>query len=179
MKKWFLSLLLCVGVHGYIYNDSLLLIYAKVVPRIMLLDHTKSGEVTGEKLCILYEGRDRAVAQKFKEMALKNLPASVISSFEIVTVSYEDSQKCAKATALMLLDTKPINVKRVLKSAKERRVLTFSYSNELLKDGVTVSLSIGKAIYPIVNIEAVKSSSLRLDPALFQTAKIYEGGKIR
>ncbi len=181
MKRFFLLLLFCNALQAYIYNDSLLLIYAKIVPRIMLLDHTNKKTIQEQKLCILYEKGDRPVAEKLKKLIRQNLPAQIQSSFRVNTEPYdeESDKNCIGSTALMLLDAQTEKITETLKLAKRRRLLTFSYSNSLLKKGAVISLLVGKEIYPIVNIKAVKSSSLKLDPMLFQIAKIYDGSRMK
>ncbi len=181
-RRFVLLLLVVSGLHAYIYNDSLLLIYGKIVPRIMLLDHTNTAEKDTRRLCILYESADRPVAEKLEKMVRQNLPKPLQGSFEVTTASYDEiglDQKCGDATALMLLDARPDKIAEALKFAKKRRLLTFSYSNTLLQDGTAISLIVGKQIHPIVNINAVKSAGLKLDPMLFQIAKIYNGRSVR
>ena len=166
-------------MQAYIYNDTLLLIYAKIVPRIMLLDHTKSGMESRKRLCILYEGSDRFVAEKLKGMILQNLPSSMRGSFSARVVAYPKAAECSDATALMLLDAPAQRIGKTLQMARKRRVLTFSYSNTLLREGAVISLAVGKEIHPIVNVMAVKRSGLKLDPVLYQIAKIYDGSKLQ
>ncbi|WP_457598505.1 YfiR/HmsC family protein [Hydrogenimonas sp.] len=179
MRHLLLPILLTVSLQAYIYNDSLLLIYAKIVPRTMLLDHTNGDTAREKRLCILYEGSDRFVAEKLKAMILQNLPASMRHSFQAKTVPYSQSPECSDATALMLLDARPRKIARAIEMAGRKRMLTFSYSNTLLREGAVISLSVGKEIHPIVNVMAVKRSALKLDPILFQIAKIYDGSDIK
>jgi len=174
-------LLLCSSLYPYIYNDSLLLIYAKVVPRIMVLDHTERDGTQKRKLCILYEKGDRPIAEKLKTLVHQNLPPEAGKSFKVAISPYEtaESGECSDSTALMLLDARNENIVRALDLADRRRLLTFSYSNSLLEKGASVSLLVGKKIYPVINIKAVKRSALKLDTALFQIARIYDGSGIR
>ncbi|BBG66262.1 hypothetical protein NNO_1559 [Hydrogenimonas sp.] len=176
-----LFFLLATGSGAHLYNDSMLLIYSKIVPRMMMLDNTERVQKKRRSLCILYEKVDRPVAGKLKKLVKENLPPQVRGDFEVVTESYDRkwSERCRNSTAFMLLDTKRDNIAEVLKLANEKRLLTFSYSNSLLKQGVAVSLMTGKKIYPIINLKAVKSSSLKFDPMIYQTSKIYDGGSIR
>ncbi len=173
--------MLCSSLHPYIYNDSLLLIYAKVVPRIMVLDHTQRNGTQKRKLCILYEKGDGPIAVKLRDLVRQNLPSQVKKSFIVDISSYDEteSKNCIGSTALMLLDARTEKIDKALKLANRHRLLTFSYSNSLLENGAAVSLLVGKEIYPVININAVKRSSLKLDTALFQIARIYDGSGIR
>ncbi len=176
IRRILLLLFVITGVQAYIYNDSLLLIYGKIVPRIMLLDHTRSDGAERMKLCILYDGADRMVAQKLRKLILENLPGSQGGTFEVSAVSYDEKpeRRCAEATALMLLDAPKKKISKAIEFAKRHRLLTFSYSNTLLDEGSAISLAVGKRIHPIVNIAAVKRAGLKLDPMLFQISKIYK-----
>ncbi len=181
MRLTLLLSLLCGSLQAYIYNDSLLLIYAKIVPRIMMLDHTQRGDMQKRRLCILYEKGDAPVAEKLRNLMYENLPSRARKNFIADTVSYREaeSEKCIGSTALMLLDAGAEKIDKILSRAERKRLLTFSYSNSLLKKGAAVSLLVGKEVYPVINIEAVKRSALKLDVALFQIARIYDGSKIR
>ncbi len=181
IRRTLFLILLCGSLQAYIYNDSLLIIYSKVVPRIMALDNTQRGGIQKRRLCILYEKGDAPVAEKLREQMLQNLPSRLKNGFSVEIGPYEEtgSAECAGSTALMLLDARPEKIERALKLAERERLLTFSYSNSLLERGAAVSLMVGKEVYPVINIEAVKRSALKLDAALFQIARIYDGSKIR
>ncbi len=181
MRRIFLFFaLFYMSLNAYVYNDSLLLIYAKIIPRIMLLDYTKSDNSAIKKLCILYENGDRLVAKRLKELITRHLPKEKTKfSIRIVAKPYKESEKCDKVSAIVMLDAEKEKIHKVVEFAKKNRILTFSYNKSLLREGAAISLSIGKEIYPIINLSALKSYSLKLDPLLFQIAKIYSEGNIK
>ena len=173
----FLCWLLAISTNAYIYNDSLLLIYAKIVPKIMLLDHTeRENGPSSPILCILYEKGDRRTAVKLRELILANLQKSGKNSIRIVTKPYSQTEKCEEVSAFLLLNTGAERVKKAIGFAKKRQLLSFAYDSNMLDYGAIVSLHGGKKVYPLVNIDAIKQNRLRLDPLLFQVAKIYRGG---
>ena len=170
---WFFT----VSANAYIYNDSLLLIYAKIIPKIMLLDHTdRRNPPKRPILCILYEKGDRSTAEKLEKMILANLPGKERKRVGIVSKPYTQTEDCENVSAFLLLNTRADRAKRAIDFAKRNHLLSFAYDNNLLAYGVIVSLHAGKRVYPIVNIDAIKQNRLRLDPLLFQVAKIYGGG---
>ena len=163
--------------YAYLYNDSLLLIYAKIIPRVMALDHTKRDRSSAPPtLCILYEKNDERVAKKLAKMIASNLPKRPGDSLTVRTKPYGALPSCQKASALVLLNTNVERVKRTVDFAKSHRLLSFAYDKSMLRYGVIVSLHTGKKVYPIVNIDGIKQSGLRLDPLIYQVAKIYKGG---
>ncbi|WP_456381563.1 YfiR/HmsC family protein [Hydrogenimonas sp.] len=176
----FLFLLQWIFVYyanAYIYNDALLVIYAKIVPKIMILDHTLRGEEhLSQKLCILYEKGDERVARKIARMMRKNVPETKRHPTGISIKPYGAAESCDNASAFFLLEAHVQKIERAIRIAREKRILTFSYDSKMLEYGVDISLHTGKKVYPIVNIDAVKEKGLRLDPLIFQVAKIHRRG---
>ncbi len=169
-------LFLSLQTHAYIYNDSLLLIYAKIVPKIMALDRTvRQNGSKGRRLCILYEKGDRRVAKRLAKLIEKNLAEDHKNSIDIVTLPYRKTDRCmSDVSTFFLLKTNDEKVKHAIDYATKHRLLTIAYDRSMLKYGAAVSIYTGKRVYPFINIKAVKRSGLQLDPFLMQIAKIYD-----
>jgi hypothetical protein len=172
-----LGTLLLQNLWGYTYNDSLLLIYAKIVPRIMALDHTpreRKGDIP--VLCILYEKGDEKVAKDLAISIGKNASGKNREKNLVVrTLTYHDVDKCDDATSFLLLPAGERNLKRALREAHTRKILTFAYDKAMLGYGAVISLHPGKRVYPLINVRVVKEDRLELDPTLLQVSKIYRG----
>jgi hypothetical protein len=169
--------LFAFSANAYIYNDSLLLIYAKLIPKIMQLDHTeRKGAARPPRLCILYEEGDGRTARKLETLIRSNLPKKGELPLQIVTKRYSQTDSCGDVSAFVLLNTRSERARKAIGFAASHRLLSFAYDSNLLEEGAIVSLHAGKRVFPIVNIDAIKKNRLQLDPLLFQVAKIYGGG---
>ena len=170
------TLLLAIQTHAYIYNDSLLLIYAKIVPKVMVLDHTthQNGQ-NPKRLCILYEKGDRRVAKQLANMIEKNMAADRKNRIRIDILRYERTSLCKRdVSAFLLLKTDLKRLRRAIDYAIKNHLLTFAYDRTMLRYGAAISIYTGKKVYPVINIEAVKKGKLQLDPFLLQIAKLYD-----
>ncbi|WP_456452627.1 YfiR family protein [Hydrogenimonas sp.] len=168
-------LLLAPPLAAYLYNDSLLLIYAKIVPRIMALDHTpRTLKGARRTLCILYEKGDDRVARELAKSIEHHLPKTG-KPYRVTAIPYERVEQCDGAVSFLLLPTGDEKLRRALRYAHANKLLTFAYDKAMLRHGAVVSIHPGKRVYPLINIEAVKKERLELDPTLLQVAKIYRG----
>lgn|GEM_PF-1195645 len=175
---WLTSLLLAQNLAAYIYDESLLLIYAKIVPRIIALDRTPHRIVSGRPtLCILYEKGDEKVAAALASSIRRYTPSSREGGkpFEVTTLSYDRVEECRGAISFLLMPTRDAKLRKALKKAHREKILTFAYDKAMLGRGAVVSIHPGKRVYPLINIDVLKRDRLRLDPTLLQVAKIYRG----
>ncbi len=176
MKKIrFLVILLLVGLTGAfarIYDEGLLAIYAKIVPKLMALDHTpRRGR---PHLVILHEPADVKTARKLAAM-IGNDPSSTHRSSLKVEVDTYAKNICERkeVAALFLLPTDGKTLSKALVCAKKRHILTFAYDPAMLRYGADLSVYPGERIYPYANLDALKRHGIRLDPFLLNIAKIY------
>jgi len=175
MKYILLIFLLIQSVFGLSINESLLKIHAVLVPKIYLMDYDfkeklKNNSIT---ITILYDSNSYKSAvllknkieakyhQKIENYTIK----TILLPYRKVTNSY--------ANLYYLFPTNTKNIKRVIKQAQRVKALTFSYSKNDLKDGIMLSLEVGKKVKPIINLNAVKTHNITFRPILLKISNIY------
>ncbi len=164
---------------GYIYNSVLLNTYAKIVPRIVMLDRTHPNE-RPKKICILHEKGDEKIATHLRDEIVRTSRHLVDRGDILIEVrGYHDINDCAKMSVLLLLNGSRRHIFDAVDFAMRHHSMTIAYDNTLLRYGALLSLVTKERVYPIINLAALKKSGLCLDPALLQISKIYRDEGVR
>jgi hypothetical protein len=180
-KLLFLLGLFTVLLYGYAYNDKLLQVYAKIIPRIALMMHpgeTLPGNNIG--ICLLYEKGDEEGAQRLSETIRAAYPDGLrYRTLALSLFPYGEHRFCRDSHLLFLFDTDEARMRKSLDFAKAHRIPTMSYSSRFLDSGVMLSLYLGKTVRPYLNLEAAKENGFTPDSLLVRISKIYGTGGAR
>lgn len=175
MKYILLIFLLVQSAFSLSINESLLKIHAVLVPKIYLMDYNfkeklKDNSIT---IAILYDSSSYRSAVLLKDK-IETKYHQKIESYKIKTVllPYSKATK-SYANLYYLFPTTTENIKTVISQAQQLKALTFSYSKSDLKDGIMLSLEVGKKVRPIINLRAVKSNDITLRPVLLKISNMY------
>ena len=157
MKKILITLI-AVFLFAFPINDDILLIEAKLYPKILYLvdDFDKKNVI---KIAILVNENSLEIGKKLKNlMKSENLKIDLIKN---VSLNYD---------AYIL--TYNLDKKFIIKLLKNKKVLFSIYPNKL--DNAIFSIYIGERVYPLVNPKLLKLSKLKFSPILLKVGKIYE-----
>lgn len=156
------------------YNSKILSLHSKVFPKIILTDKNIENKLVDKKLkiTILYNEIDLNIANSLKNAmnekykTIKNIP------IEINIQQYSEFNKNQLSSAYYLLggDKKIIN--SICTNLQNNSRFTFSYDSNYLDDGVLMSLNISKKVSPIINLNVLKRSRIKLQDSIFKIAKI-------
>jgi hypothetical protein len=179
LKKQLLLLsLLTALLYGYAYNDKLLRVYAKIIPRIALMTHSDEsfpGNSIG--ICLLYEKGDEEGARRLHDMMLAAYPDGLrYRTLELSLQPYDRHRSCRDSALLFLFDTDRAGMQPSLDFARSHGIPTMSYSSRFLDSGVMFSMHLGKTVRPYLNLEAAKESGITPDSLLIRISKIYDAG---
>ena len=157
MKKILITLI-AVFLFAFPVNDDILLIEAKLYPKILyLVDDFDKRDVI--KIAILVNENSLEVGKKLKNlMKSQNLKIDLIKN---VSLNYD---------AYIL--TYNLDKKFIIKLLKNKKVLFSIYPNKL--DNAIFSIYIGERVYPLINPKLLKLSKLKFSPILLKVGKIYE-----
>jgi hypothetical protein len=182
LKKQLLLLgLLTALLYGYAYNDKLLQVYAKIIPRIALMTHSE-GSLPGNSIgiCLLYEKGDEQGARRLRDMMLSAYPDGLrFRTLELSLFPYSRHRSCRDSALLFLFDTDEARMQTSLDFARAYHIPTMSYSSRFLDSGVMLSMHLGKTVRPYLNLEAAKESGITPDSLLIRISKIYSAGGAR
>ena len=84
-----------------------------------------------------------------------------------------DEIDSTNANLYYLFPTTTKNIKNVINKAQQSKALTFSYSNNDLKEGIMLSLKVGTKVKPIINLTAAKTNHITFRPVLLKISHIY------
>ncbi len=168
-------ILTCNIVFAYTYESKMLQIHAKIAPRIILMSKkTVTDKSKKINITIVYEKGDEDSVDLLKSYMLKNYPKGLNSkSLHIDKVTYSNFKNIPKHSLVFLFDTNKDNIKKVVDYCINNKIITISYNDEYLKNGVLVSLHVGKYLKPYINIYSAKQSDIIFKNNLIAVSKIF------
>jgi hypothetical protein len=143
---------------------------AKIFPAILKYDlKLKEKLVNGKvKISILYPSSSKREAIKLRNLISKKY------KFQIELIPQNQISKLKTSSALYLFDLETRYLKKALRFAKERHLITFSKSPALLRFGVVASILNKRRVRPILNKRAIVESGISLSSTLLKVSFIYE-----
>jgi hypothetical protein len=159
---------------AFSYDDDSLNIFAKIIPRFILMSESKNKIDENITICLLSDFVEMNTAASLADKIKLNYPQG-IKNYNIITVlsQYTNLQICQKAQLLFLFNTDEETLRKTLDYSHTHKILTVSYDAELLTYGVDMSLFLGRNIVPYVNIKSISAKEIRLESVFLRISKIY------
>lgn len=158
----------------YAYDDNILNIYSKMLPRFILMSSQKEKITDKIEICILHDAIDDRDAALLMDKVNNNYPHGVNSDkIKLLSIGYNDLQVCKNAQSAFLFNSNDINIKKAILFLNRQKILTISYNAQLLEDGAEISLFIGRKVQPYINIQEILKNNIKLDNILLRVSKIY------
>ncbi|MDF1877575.1 DUF4154 domain-containing protein [Sulfurimonas sp. SAG-AH-194-L11] len=156
------------------YDNDLLNIYSKLMPRFILMSSLKEKLQDKMSLCIVSDVEDEKYVEILIAKSKKNYPHG-IKNYEIVFIrsSYENIQECKNTQLAFLFNTNSKNIEHFTLFSHKHTMLTVGYSPETLEMGSDISLFIGRKIQPYINTETIREKNITLENILYRISKIY------
>lgn len=177
MKKIILFCLVFVNIaYGYNYNNLLLKAQASIFPKIILLDKKLDNKLIDGKIIytIVYDESDYDTAVEvsaFIDKKHKGYFDNYIYKINLVKIS--DLSKETEATVIYALNSIS-SIIRIADIAKEKGIITFSYSIENLRRGLLFSLIIEKSTVLYLNKENLYAKEIDFVDSLLQMVKFID-----
>lgn len=180
-----LRLLFCILIISNIvqlqasnYNNSTLEIISKIIPRFVLMSSQKDKLDKSINICILYENSDKNFSNSLISKIRRNNPNGINNfSIKFEKTNFTNIDKCKNTHLSFIFNTNNQNIKKTLDTLNKYKILTMSYDNKYLKNGVGISLFIGRKVTPYLNIKAIYSNNIQIDNILLRVSKIYKEEK--
>ncbi len=159
-----------------VYDDDVLEIFAKILPRFVLMNDQKNSLTDEIDICILHNAVDQRDALSLIDKINTNYPNG-LNTYKIRfrNGDFSNLDSCKNAQLIFLFGSSQKNITDALKYANEQKSLTVSYDEKMLKNGVEISLFLGRKIIPYINIKALQKNGIKLDNILLRISKIYIG----
>ncbi len=153
----------------------MLQIHAKIAPRIILMNKNIKWDRSRKiYITILYEEGDESSADLLKSYIRKNYPNGLKNRYiQISSILYDDFKNSPKNSLVFLFDSSEFKIDKVLAYCIKNHIITMSYSSTYLKDGVILSLHVGRNLKPYLNIKAAKQSEIIFKNTLLSVSKIF------
>lgn len=159
------------------YNDDVLEIFAKLLPRFALMNNQPKKSVSHLGICILSDDEDKLTAQLLKKKIYTDYAGGVQGRTLVVSnADIDNFQSCNSSDILFLFNSPEDEVIRVVRYSEKQKILTVSYDASLLQYGVNVSLFLGRKILPYINIDSLRKSNMNMSNTVLQISKIYHDG---
>jgi len=177
--RLFLSIVLMLNVsalHALSYDDDILNIYSKILPRFIIMSSIKEKIKDNVEICILYDDIDALVALSLVDKVKSNYPKGIKKhKINLLTTTYSNITKCENAQLVFMFNSNEKNINNAVVFSNKQSTLTMSYDAALLENGVEISLFIGRKVLPYINMGAIINNKIELDNLLLRISKIYTG----
>jgi hypothetical protein len=184
MKTKLFSILLAISLanisllNASNYDDDILNIFSKIVPRFIMMSSQKEKIKENIQICILDDDIDKLTALSLIDKINNNYPSGLKNhDINLLNVEYKNIEKCKNSELIFMFNSDKEDINSAVMFSNKYHILTMSYDNELLQNGVNISLFIGRRVLPYINMEAIKKNNIELDNILLRVSKIYSGGQ--
>jgi hypothetical protein len=158
----------------YAYDDDILNIYSKMLPRFILMSSQKEKVSDKIEICILHDAIDDRDAALLMDKINSNYPNGIKSNkIKLLSTGYNDLQICKNTQSAFLFNSNDKNIKKAILFLKRQKILSISYDAQLLEDGAEISLFIGRKVQPYINVQEILHNNIKLDNILLRVSKIY------
>ncbi len=169
-----LILLSQINLYAKSYDNNILEISSKIIPRIVLMSSLKNIINTNINICVLRDDFDKDSASFLINKITENYPKG-IGKYNLVFIenNFSNVNFCKDSHLTYIFNSGDEQIKSALSILNKYQILTMSYNNKYLEYGVTTSLFIGKKVVPYLNTEAIFNNKLEIDNILLRISKIY------
>ena len=165
-------------LNASVYDDSVLNVFSKILPRLILMSSQKDRVENDLEICVLHDKVDATTALSLIEKVNNNYPNGLKHyKINLINSNYSQIHACQNSQLAFMLNADRRDIEKAIKFSSKHAILTVAYDEILLEDGVSVSLFLGRKVTPYVNMESLRANGIELDNLLLRISKIYDGGK--
>lgn len=153
-------------------------IFSKLIPRFILMSSKKDEIDQKIEICILHDKSDHDSAELLRGKIAQNYPNGIKNyPIDVVLVEYQDLLQCENKELVFLFNQESESITQSIEVLNKLHLLTMSYDQSYLQDGVAVSLYLGRKILPFLNMRVIEQNHITLDNVLVRVSKIYTDEK--
>jgi len=166
-----------LALHAVTYDQDVLYIFSKMIPRFVLMSSQKEKIKTDIEICILHEEMDELAATTLYEAIYNSYPKGILAyKIDPMLYNYTDINACKDSQLIFLFNTQETNIQNVVKFASKQQIMTLAYDSKLLESGIDMSLFLGRKTTPYINNESLANKKIELDNILLRISKIFHKG---
>jgi len=161
-------------VHASDYDDNVLEIFSKILPRFILMSPQKKQIDKDIDICILNDTNDEDTATALIDKINANYPKG-IKQYTILLShqSFAHIDSCQHSQLIFMFNSDTETIEAALQYVKSHKVLALSYDPKILQYGAHASLFLGRKVVPYLNIKSINESGITFENILLRVSKIY------
>ena len=178
MKKFLIAAVFScfsLPLFASVFSNEMLNTYAKLSVRFVLMSTLKEELTDSVNICIGSKTEDERGASSLLELMHEHYPDGIGEyKIHVMKSDYSNINFCKEASLFFVLSIEDADLPKVLAFTKEHRILTMSYEQALVENGIDISLFIGREIRPYISLATIFAKDIHLDNVLLRVSKIYK-----
>lgn len=155
------------------YDDDILNIYAKIMPRFVLMSSKKKNLKKSINICLVSDTVDELSENILIQKLQNNYPNGIKKyKIQLIKTNYSNIKLCMNSELAFLFNTHDEQINTFVKFSNRYKILTIAYDNKMLKNGVDISLFLGRKIVPFLNMKSISKKNIKLDNMLLRISKL-------
>lgn len=168
------------ALYALSYDDDVLTIFSKVLPRFILMSSQKNTLQDKMEICILHDKLDERAASSLIDKINGNYPSGIKNyKIKVLESDYSHLEVCQSSQLVFIFDTDDKNINKTIKFSNKHAIFTMSYDDRYLENGVHASLFLGRKVIPFINLNGIRKNEMELDNALVRISKIYSNEDVK
>lgn len=164
-----------VNLYAFEYEKNKLEIFAKLMPRFVLMSSKKKSIDQDIKICLVSDLNNEQfvtfLQKKLEKNSIKNISNSITNT------NYKNLHKCENNDLAFLFNTDTKNIINAAKFFQNKEILTVSYNSLFLQYNINISIYFGRKVVPYLNIKSLRENNIILDNILLRISKIFAENK--
>ncbi|HEX5710067.1 MAG TPA: YfiR/HmsC family protein [Sulfuricurvum sp.] len=169
-----------IPLYASTYDEDVLTIYSKVVPRFILMSSQKNTLQDKMEICVLHDKLDERIASSLMDKITTTYPNGIKNyKIKLIESDYSDLEACRNSQLIFIFDTDDKNVNKTIKFSNKHTIFTMAYDAKYLEHGVHASLFLGRKVTPYINLNGIRKNEMELDNTLVRISKIYSNEDVK
>lgn len=161
-------------LNASVYDDDVLTIFSKIIPRFIMMSSQKEKITDSINICVLHDDIDKLTTLSLIDKINNNYPNGIKNyKITLLNTTYSKITQCENTQLLFMFNSNGKNIADALLFANKQNILTMSYDEALLENGVEISLFLGRKVLPYINMKVITENKIELDNILLRISKIY------
>lgn len=174
MVRFLLPIFLLVQpffLSGNDYDNDLMTIFSKLLPRIVLMSSLKPDNDMPVSICLVHDAMQSALADGFEEMLARH---NAVQGVKVSHADFNNLSGCRSPQLLFVFEASATDFARTVNTITAKNVMVAAYNPHRLIQGADITLFVGRSVVPYINLQGLLKKNIRLKPLLLRVSKIYD-----
>ena len=163
-----------LSLNSAIYDDDILGIFSKVMPRFVLMSSKREAVKDEINICISRDDIDEKKADLLIKKTSSNYPNGIKNiHIRFKKTNFSNIEQCKESELIFLFNSNQTNIQGALNFSHRNTILTMAYDSNILESGADVSMFLGRKVVPYININSIQKKEIVMNNNLLRISKIY------